>query len=125
MVFFCSNCWHEIDEHTSVCPHCGVEQQSLAHEDYIEKLIRALHHPEPSTPVRAAFLLGELRATPAIDALMKLAVESKDPYIQAAALEAIGKMQQRSLSDFLLRFTGKEQGVIVRNAANKAIGNLP
>jgi HEAT repeat protein len=59
---------------------------------YVEKLIRALDAPEAATALRAAYLLGQLRAAAAVPALAAKLEESPDPYLSAAACEALGQI---------------------------------
>jgi len=60
--FYCTNCWAEVPESAATCPRCGDDiaaRQTRA--DFVDKLIAALRHCEPMTPVRAAWILGERR----------------------------------------------------------------
>ncbi|MCL5030973.1 MAG: HEAT repeat domain-containing protein [Bacteroidetes bacterium] len=59
-------------------------------------MIRALKHPEPSTPVRAAEILGELKAKDALPYLIELTKISKDPFIVKAALSSIKKIEDKN-----------------------------
>ena len=93
MTFYCTNCWAEVPESATICPHCGDNIQARrAKADYADKLIAALRHPEPTTPVRAAWILGERRERKAIEPLMRLVQDSRDPFIVEAAVEALGKV---------------------------------
>lgn len=92
MTYFCSNCWHEINKEDSTCPHCGIDQSVLGQEPFVKKLIRALNHPEPSTPIRAAEILGELKANEAVPFLINLIGRQDDPFIIKAALNSIKKI---------------------------------
>jgi HEAT repeat protein len=89
MIYFCPSCWNEI-KNADVCPECGVDLKELAQERYEEKLIRALRHPEPTVPIRVAAILGELRSRAAVEPLIEMALSSTDPYIQEAAVTALG-----------------------------------
>lgn len=80
MVHYCPSCWAEIPD-APKCPSCGADFQALVQEAYEEKLIRSLRHPEPTTPIRAATILGELRSKAAVEPLVKLVSSSSDPYI--------------------------------------------
>lgn len=75
-----------------VCPGCGLDLQRCEDETYEEKLIRSLSHPEPTVPVRAATILGELRSKAAVEPLIVLAISNPDPYIQEAAVIALGRI---------------------------------
>jgi HEAT repeat protein len=60
---------------------------------YVDKLIEALHHEEPLTRIRAAWLLGRLREQRAVRTLIA-AVETyrADPEFLAAAATALGEI---------------------------------
>ncbi len=91
MTFYCTNCWREVPQTATVCPHCGDDiaaRQSRA--DYADKLIAALHHPEPTTPIRAAWILGQRRERRAVEPLCELARESNDSFIAESAVNALG-----------------------------------
>ncbi|MFA3783438.1 zinc-ribbon domain-containing protein [Melioribacteraceae bacterium 4301-Me] len=89
MVFYCTNCWKEIDENTQICPYCGADQVELDNEDFVTKLIRSLNHPEPTTPILVANILADIKAVEAVPALLtKLKVE-KDPFIIEALVKAL------------------------------------
>lgn len=91
MTFFCTNCWREVPQATTVCPHCGDDIAARqARADYTDKLIAALHHPEPTTPVRAAWILGQRRERNAVEPLCALVRESNDPFIVESAVSALG-----------------------------------
>jgi hypothetical protein len=62
MRFFCPCCWQDFDKDMPQCPHCGLDiREFWKSRDYVEKLIIALNHPEKETPIRAAWLLGQLK----------------------------------------------------------------
>jgi len=92
MAYFCANCWAEVHRTAATCLSCGADQRALSNEPFVQKLIRALHHPEPETPIRAANVLGRLRAREAVQELTQLMHTSYDPYISAACAEALGEI---------------------------------
>lgn len=93
LTVYCPACWAGNPEGASRCRRCG---QALTGEGgppaYVEKLLQALHHPEPKTPRRAAWILGELRAIAAVAPLVRLLDECRDPYILEEAARALGKI---------------------------------
>lgn len=91
MVYFCPSCWRVVAQ-CDVCPACGADLQRFEGETYEEKLIRSLSHTEPTVAVRAATILGELRSKAAADPLIALAISNPDPYIQEAAVVALGRI---------------------------------
>lgn len=122
MTYFCPSCWSEVGRATT-CPNCGAELRDFSRSSYEEKLISALQHLEPTVPLRAAVILGELGSLAAVEPLIDLAPSVKDPYIQEAAVEAlrrIGDSRARSCLDFLSR----EGSVRVRAAAERAVRTL-
>jgi HEAT repeat protein len=122
MTYFCPQCWHEIAEGLPSCPHCGADQFALYDESFIQKLIRALHHPEPETPIRAATILGQVRAVEAIPELAQVMRTTHDPYIAAAcatALAAVGTVE--AVAELQQLAQSERTSLIVRNAVHNAL----
>lgn len=119
--FFCPSCWGEVVEDAHSCPHCGVDIEAFWRgKDYVEHLILALQHPEPQTPVRAAWILGRLRDGRAIAPLARLAREAKDVYIARAAVEALGRIGGSPAIDHL-RSLAEHPARMVREAVEAAL----
>jgi len=91
----------------------------MCEESFEAKLIRALHHPEPTTPVRAAMILGELGSQKAVEPLIELADSNTDPYAQEAAAVALGHIGDTRAVPCLARLS-REGALWVRVAANRA-----
>ena|SRR5579859_536858 len=122
MTYFCPSCWSDVGT-VSVCPNCGADLRDFAGESYEQKLIRALRHPEPTAPIRAATILGELGSRAAVEPLMGIATSATDPYIQEAAVEALGRIgDDRAL--LCLDRLRQEGAVRVRAAAERALKTL-
>jgi HEAT repeat protein len=121
MTYYCTNCWKEIDKGASVCPACGSHQEQLGQESFVQKLIRALQHPEPETPIRAAYVLGELKATEAIPELKKASTEATDPFVRAAAIRALGAIDEQVLIAFTPVLLGLELSIVERAALREAL----
>ncbi len=96
MVYYCTNCWKEIFVSDKICPHCGFDQSKLENESYIQKLIRALNHPEPATPVRAANILSKMSAKEAIPDLLNKLKTERDPFIIEAVVKALLQLEPGS-----------------------------
>ena len=91
--FYCPNCWAEVSEQATTCPHCYENiSERISQTDYIDKLIAALRHKEPTTPVRAAWILGERREQKAVPALTKIAKKANDAFLVESAVKALGKI---------------------------------
>jgi HEAT repeat protein len=121
MTWYCIECWSEIDKDASSCPKCGARQDILKQESLVNKLVRALRHPEPETPVRAAFILGKLKAISAVPALARLSRSASDPYIAAACVRALGEIGGREAYEAVRKLLEGEVSVIVRDAAREVL----
>jgi HEAT repeat protein len=91
--FYCPNCWAEVPESATICPHCHNDiSERISQATYVDKLLAALRHKEPMTPVRAAWILGERREQKAVPALTRIVKRSKDAFLVESAVEALGKI---------------------------------
>lgn len=119
--FFCPSCWSEVAEGTRLCPRCGVDVDAFWKEgDYVEHLILALQHPEPQTPMRAAWILGKLREQRAVAPLARLARHTRDVYLARAAAEALARIGGTSALDHL-RSLARHPARMVREAVKAAL----
>lgn len=123
MIYYCPSCWAEIASQTEMCPACGADIRDFAGESYELKLIRALRHPEPTVPLRAATILGELQSKAAVPALIETATRTEDPYLQEAAVKALGALSDEAAAPCLERLS-REGALRVRIAARHALGLL-
>jgi HEAT repeat protein len=102
ITFYCPGCWHDFDEDLVRCPDCGlVIHEFWNSKDYFEKLILALRHPEPTTPIRAAWLLGKIRDPRAVAALIDIVKGTNDPYLAREAVKALGAIDTIQARYFL------------------------
>jgi hypothetical protein len=77
----------------------------------VGKLIIALEHPEKETPIRAAWLLGQLKGSRAVSSLIDLVEKTDDVYIARAAFQAPGEIGAPETRQFLgttIRVNGGE-----------------
>jgi len=121
-VRYCPICWSEADD-DDCCRKCGAPLRQSASETYEEKLIWALRHPEPTTPIRAATILGERRALAAVEPLIAVALSTPDFYLQEAAAVALGQIGDRRAQPCLERLSC-EGAIRVRLAAQRALARL-
>jgi HEAT repeat protein len=119
LTYFCPSCWSEVGT-ASVCPGCGADLRDFAGENYEQKLIRALRHSEATVPIRAARILGELKSRAAVASLIEIATSATDPYIQEAAVEALGRIGDGRAYSCLDRLR-RDGAVRVRAAAERAM----
>lgn len=124
MYRFCSNCREMNDWDRKTCDRCGASLRRPEGESYVEKLIWALHHPEKGTVLRAAKILGDLKAREAADTLAQvLGDPHTDPYVGAAAARSLGVIGDEGYRTALIE--ALESGpVSVRLAAVEALGSL-
>jgi hypothetical protein len=102
MRFFCPRCWRDFDKDLRICPQCGLRiREFWESKDYVEKLIIALEHPEKETPIRAAWLLGQLKDSRAVQPLIDLVNKTDDVYIARAAVHALGEIDTPAARQFL------------------------
>lgn len=121
MTYFCPVCWAEVVANQQICGQCGADtERAWEGKGYVEKLMAALRHPEPTTPIRAAWLLGALRAREAVPLLMELAQSSPDLFLREAAVEALGRIGGPGPVE-LLRALAHSESVLVRRAASRAL----
>jgi HEAT repeat protein len=66
--------------------------ERLEGASYTERLIAALSHPEPETPLRAATILGMRRDRAAVPHLIRKAENTPDIYLAMACLEALARI---------------------------------
>lgn len=125
MVFYCPDCWAEVRAESEHCPACG---RSLAASDvdFVDKLISALHHPEPTRAALAIQILSDMLAEPrAILPLINLLGTARDSYVLKSAVIALGRFADRravpSLSRLLL---DPATALVVRIAAVDALAGI-
>ena len=91
VTFYCPGCWQDFDEDPVRCPNCGLVIHDFWNsKDYLEKLIVALRHPESTTPIRAAWVLGKIRDPRAVTALIDIVKGTDDLYLAKEAVKALG-----------------------------------
>lgn len=117
MTFFCTQCWREVPPTATICPQCGddiARRQSAA--DYTDKLIAALGHPEPTTPLRAAWILGRRRERRAVPELVRLTRTSSDAFAVAAAVQALAAIGGAE-AEAIVEWARRQPAAVVRPAA--------
>ena len=119
--FYCPACWSDFTEDFDKCPNCGLNIRELwASKDYVEKLILALKHPEKSTPIRAAWILGKLRESRAVTALIELIEKTEDVYLMIAAVKSLGKIGTCEAIESLQNLT-RHPAKVIREAARRSL----
>lgn len=121
--FFCPYCWRRVSENDSICPKCSGDIRAADARPFAEKLRAALHHSEPQTRVRAAWILGERKEGSGVPDLMAIVIEADDAFVAEAAVEALGKIGAPEAAAVLKQ--AQEQGTVrVRWAAHRALDQI-
>lgn len=121
--FYCPDCWLDFEKDYAVCPSCSFEiREFWSSKDYVEKLIVSLRHPEQSTPVRAAWLLGKIKDPRAVAPLCELVETAPDVFIARAAVGALGEIDTPESRRFLESLTNHPDRV-VRNQVRKILAS--
>jgi len=121
--FFCPYCWRRVSEDDSICPKCSRDIRAADARPFVEKLRAALHHSEPQTRVRAAWILGERKEDSSVPDLMAVVIEADDAFVAEAAVEALGKIGAPEAVGVLKQ--AQEQGTVrVRWAAHRALDRI-
>jgi HEAT repeat protein len=121
MRFYCPHCWRDFDQDVRRCPHCGLDiNEFWDSKDYVEKLILALQHPEKETPIRAAWLLGQIKDPRALQPLMDLAQSTEDVYLARAAVHALGEIGTPACFKVLARLRN-HPAKLVRDAVRQIL----
>ena len=120
---FCTECWKEIGTGIAQCSFCGTDQNKLSQEPFVLKLIRALHSPEPETPIRAAYVRGQLQASEAVPSLVEIVERDSDPFIKASAIRALGAIGGYDAMICLNKLRMLELGLVENWALQEALGH--
>lgn len=100
--FFCPGCWADFEGDLPLCPACGLDiAAAWQSKSWEEKLLAALRHREPTTPLRAAWILGERRDPSAVPVLARLAGETVARAAARALARIGGPEAHRCLLDLL------------------------
>jgi HEAT repeat protein len=123
--FYCPQCWHDFPEDHDVCPDCNFNiKEFYSSKDYIEKLMRALESPEPSTPVRAAMVLGKIKDTRAVQPLIECIARSEDVYFIREAVTALGEIGTLNAMMFLRSLREQHPSKLVVNQVQSVLDRL-
>jgi len=122
MISYCAKCWQENPTDSRVCRNCGARLAG-DNANYVGKLIQALSHPEPSTVQRAAWILGELRSSEAVEPLVRLLQTSAEAGALESAAEALGKIRDERAVESLSHLVSSSF-LRVRLAAVRSLENI-
>lgn len=118
--YYCPKCHHDFPEELARCPDCGLDiKEYYDSRDYVDKLIAALRHPEPETPVRAAWLLGKIKDMRAVEPLIELVRETADVYAVRTGVEALGEIGSEQALEFLESIQNHPSVVVSREVLSQ------
>jgi HEAT repeat protein len=122
MLWVCPACWHVSGEPATHCAGCGADLDALDGREFDEKLLNALHHPDPDTVMRAADILSQRgEADEVLPALAQAYIEHRrEPYVASGIVRAIGRYRGKD-SRLLLLEALAHDSIIVRVAAAEAL----
>lgn len=120
----CPRCGAPVSACDRICRRCGHDiDRECEQAGHLAKLIRALRHPEPTTPIRAAWILGRIGIAEALPALINVAEHGPDVFIREAAIEALGHLGDPRAAP-VLRALRREGSILIRKAAIRALATL-
>lgn len=116
MVFFCPQCWKEINAADAKCPHCGADITEHEKKEFEEKLINALRHPERETVQRAVWILGRLKSVKAVMPVIKLFEQTDNSFLKMEILDALGEIGTPAAGDFIVRSVDSKISIVKEKA---------
>jgi HEAT repeat protein len=120
--YFCPRCWSDFTEDVTRCPQCGLNiHEFWDSKDHIERLVVALHHRDPETRLRAAWLLGRSKDPRAVPPLIDLIRQTQEVYLAREAVSALGNIDSDEAREFL-RTLVHHPAKMVRDEAQKTLG---
>ncbi len=124
MTYYCPNCWAEVAAEAEFCPACG--RSLREEEDYVDKLISAVRHFEPTRAALAIQILSEMLVEPrAIGPLIELLGTAQDAYVLHSATVALGRFADpRAVPALTRRALDPTTPLVVRVAAVDALGRI-
>jgi HEAT repeat protein len=113
---FCPSCYARNAWSAAACESCGAGLQ--IGDDFDERLVWALRHPDTATAVRAAEALASRGTEHAIPALVET-LASPEVYRAAAAAAALRVLSDNPAAAAALETARHHPSVVVRRAAER------
>jgi HEAT repeat protein len=123
LTVYCEKCYAANAEGAKVCGQCGAPLDAKATGDYTDRLLWALHHPEPTVAPRAAWILGKRRDVRAVKPLMDITQHSQAMGLLEEAAAALGKIGDPAAIPALEGLL-RDSYVSVRVRAARALGEI-
>jgi hypothetical protein len=122
--YFCWHCYGQNRVARGRCEHCGEEIAPPADTAFDDQLLWALTHPLPDRRLLAIRAVASRRLQAGRDTLRALVADT-DPYLAAAALEALVALDGAGAHRVLLERLRREGAAPVRAAARELLGPEP
>ncbi|AIS52916.1 hypothetical protein TKV_c17650 [Thermoanaerobacter kivui] len=127
MRYICPVCFKIGEVGEEKCSNCGYDFKNISNDDYSEKLIKAINHPDYNVAYMAAKLIGELKIKKAerklIEYLHSSIKTKKDPYIEQAVVWALGEIGGEKSQKFLLENRDKFS-VLTKNIIENSLKKI-
>jgi len=125
MIRYCPHCWKETPLDAARCPHCG-ESTSEEGVDFVDRLISALRHPEPTRAGLAIDILSErLHEQRAVKPIIELIKTSKDFAVLVQSAHGLGILGDRKAIPVLAELLNDPRApYVARREAAIALGKL-
>lgn len=120
---FCPRCFAMNAGLETRCQRCGANLDEPVGNDFVDRLIHALNHPEPTTRSLAALLLGKIGGERALRALCEKAQTSKDMALLEAVAEALGHFHLPEAIDALTHLA-QSPWLTVREKARESLRRI-
>lgn len=120
---YCPKCYEANPEDAKRCNTCGEDLTTRKDEAFVDGLIWALRHPEPTVAPRAARILGRLKEHRAVGPLLELIERSTDLGALEEGAEALGEIADPAAVPALARLAATSY-LSVRVRAVEALGRI-
>lgn len=117
--YYCWACYSTAQTASGRCERCGGHIEAPPEADYADLLVWALDHPLAERRLVAARALGQRREARAEGRLRKLIWTREDPYLAAAAVQALAEIVgRRACADLLTELAEHGPAPVRRTAAD-------
>lgn len=117
LTYYCWSCYAPSHAASGRCERCGGHIEAPSEADYADLLVWALDHPLAERRLVAAQALGQRREARAEGRLRELARDGEDPYLAAAAVQALVAIVGRQACTSLLTHLAQHGPAPVRRTA--------
>ncbi len=117
--YYCWSCYAPAQTASGRCEHCGGRIEAPPEADYADLLMWALDHPLAERRLVAAQVLGQRREARAEGRLRELVWTREDPYLAAAAVQAlVAIVGRQACADLLTELATRGPAPVRRTATD-------